>query len=152
MSLEDKIAELTTAIINLNNVIVTLPDHIKVTPENTIDVQNSIPAPVVIASSPDVMKAQDIVGIPDVQPIAPPVFVFNEPAPVVQAAPVQQSAPFTDITGLQNYLIEAYKTLGPEKGSKIQGVVTALGCNGINEIKVEDYPVVFKQVEALKNG
>lgn len=76
---------------------------------------------------------------------APPAFVA--PAP---AAPAASGAPFTDPKGLIDYVMGAYKALGPQKGAQIQGVLTGLGYQNINDVKPEHYGALFSGVEALK--
>jgi hypothetical protein len=66
-------------------------------------------------------------------------------------APVQ-GAPFTDGAGLIAYVMGAYKEMGPTKGALIQGVLTQLGYNNINDVKPEHYGSLFQGVEALKRG
>ena len=72
------------------------------------------------------------------------------PAPAA-AAPVQ-GAPFTDGPGLIQYVMGAYKEMGPTKGAQIQGVLTGLGYQNINDVKPEHYGALFQGVEALKRG
>ena len=72
------------------------------------------------------------------------------PAPAA-AAPVQ-GAPFTDGPGLIQYVMGAYKDMGPTKGAQIQGVLTGLGYQNINDVKPEHYPALFQGVETLKRG
>ncbi len=75
---------------------------------------------------------------------APPTFA----APV--AAPAATGAPFTDGKGLIDYVMGAYKALGPQKGALIQGVLTGLGYQNINDVKPEHYAALHTGVEALK--
>lgn len=75
---------------------------------------------------------------------APPTFV----APA--AAPVSAGAPFSDPKGLIDYVMGAYKALGPQKGAMIQGVLTGLGYQNINDVKPEHYAALHTGVEALK--
>ena len=72
------------------------------------------------------------------------------PAPAA-AAPVQ-GAPFTDGPGLIQYVMGAYKDMGPTKGALIQGVLTQLGYSNINDVKPEHYGSLYQGVEALKRG
>jgi hypothetical protein len=81
---------------------------------------------------------------------APPVFVAPVPAPVVAAAPAGEKAPFADAKGLIDFVMSAYKALGPQKGSGIQGVLTGLGLSNINDVAPEQYDALFRGVEALK--
>ena len=81
---------------------------------------------------------------------APPTFMAPaaEPAPV--AAPVAQGAPFTDGNGMMQYVMAAYKELGPQKGASIQGVMTSIGYQNINDVKPEHYGQLYAGIEALK--
>ena len=84
--------------------------------------------------------------------VAAPAPVAPAPAPVVQAAPVAAAtgAPFSDPKGLIDYVMGAYKALGPQKGAMIQGVLTGLGYQNINDVKPEHYAALHTGVEALK--
>ena len=107
------------------------------------------PAPVVVPAP--VVKAPEPVAAPVVAPApampAPPTFAPAAPAPV--AAP-SAAAPFTDGKGLIDYVMAAYRTMGPQKGAQIQTVLTGLGYANINDIKQSDYAALFAGIEALK--
>ena len=75
---------------------------------------------------------------------APPTFA----APV--AAPVPTGAPFSDPKGLIEFVMTSYKNLGPAKGAGIQGVLTGLGYQNINDVKAEHYAALYSGIEALK--
>ena len=75
---------------------------------------------------------------------APPAFV----APA--AAPAPTGAPFSDNKGLIDYVMGAYKAMGPQKGAAIQNVLTQLGYQNINDVKPEHYGALFAGVEQLK--
>ena len=59
-------------------------------------------------------------------------------------------APFTDGKGLIDYVMASYKALGPQKGANIQGVLTGMGYQNINDVKPEHYAALYAGVEALK--
>ena len=93
----------------------------------------------------------------------PPVVEAPAPAPVVEAAPVMPAAPsfepvveaagkapFTDGKGLIDYVMTAYKEMGAEKGAKIQGVLTEMGLQNVNELRPTEYDAFYTKVEALK--
>ena len=105
------------------------------------------PAPVAapVAAPAPVVEAPAPVAAAPVMP-APPVFVA--PAPV--AAPVAAGAPFSDPKGLIDYVMSAYKALGPQKGAGIQGVLTQLGYQNINDVNPAHYGALFSGIEALK--
>jgi hypothetical protein len=63
---------------------------------------------------------------------------------------VSAGAPFSDGKGLIDYVMGAYKALGPQKGAMIQGVLTGMGYQNINDVKPEHYGTLFAGVEALK--
>ena len=138
MSLEQKIEALTAAVVALTA---------KLESSNV-----AAPAPVAPTPAPVVQAAPVTVSVVDTPaPVAaapampaPPAFV----APV--AAPAPTGAPFTDGKGLIDYVMGAYKALGPQKGALIQGVLTGLGYQNINDVKPEHYGQLFAGVEALK--
>ena len=107
----------------------------------------SAPAPVVQAApapvAPPVVDTPAPVAAAPAMP-APPTFT----APV--AAPAPTGAPFSDGKGLIDYVMSAYKALGPQKGAQIQGVLTGMGYQNINDVKPEHYGTLFAGVEALK--
>ena len=63
-----------------------------------------------------------------------------------------QAAPFADGQGLIAYVMGAYKEMGPTKGAQIQGVLTQLGYQNINDVKPEHYGSLYQGVEALKRS
>jgi 2-oxoglutarate dehydrogenase E2 component (dihydrolipoamide succinyltransferase) len=105
------------------------------------------PAPVVqaapVAAAPVAAPAPAPVAAAPAMP-APPTFVAPAPAP----APT--GAPFSDPKGLIDYVMGAYKALGPQKGAMIQGVLTGLGYQNINDVKPEHYAALHTGVESLK--
>jgi len=83
-------------------------------------------------------------------PTAMPTLPTFAAAPAA-VAPVQ-GAPFTDGAGLIAYVMGAYKEMGPTKGALIQGVLTQMGYQNINDVKPEHYGSLFQGVETLKRG
>lgn len=85
-------------------------------------------------------------------PVAAPVAMPAAPSFVAQApvAAVVAGAPFNDPKGLLEYVMGAYKALGAEKGQQIQGVLTGMGYQNINDVKPEHYAQLHAGVEALK--
>ena len=129
MSLESKIEALTAAVQALTA---------------KLESGNIAPAaPVAPAPVPVVKAAPAPVAAAPAMP-APPVFV----APV--AAPAPAPSMFTDPKGLIDYVMGAYKALGPQKGASIQGVLVGLGYQNINDVKPEHYGDLFNGIEALK--
>ena len=135
MSLESKIEALTQAVMAL-----------------TAQLQNSNvapAAPVAQAPAPVAAPAPVVVAAPaPVAPAMPAPPAFVAPAPV--AAPVATGAPFTDGKGLIDYVMGAYKAMGPQKGAQIQNVLVGLGYQNINDVKPEHYGALFQGVEQLK--
>ena len=134
--LEVKIEELTKAVIALTELIGKIeagksadPVPSKPTPVKA-PIETPAPAPVVQAA-----------------PVMPAAPTFE---PVVEAAPAGNAAPFTDGKGLIDYVMTIYKELGPEKGAKIQGVLTEMGLQNVNELRPTEYDAFYAKVEALK--
>jgi hypothetical protein len=133
MSLELKIEALTAAVIALTA---------KLESSNV-----SAPAPVAPAPAPVVQAAPVPVAAPvAAAPVMPAPPSFVAPAP----APVASGAPFSDGKGLIDYVMGAYKALGPQKGAQIQSVLTGMGYQNINDVKPEHYAALHTGVEALK--
>ena len=147
MSLELKIEALTAAVVALtaklesSNVAAPAP----VAPAPAPVVQAAPLAQPVAAAPASVTQTNPAPSQPAAVAMpAPPTFA----APV--AAPVATGAPFSDPKGLIDYVMGAYKALGPQKGALIQGVLTGLGYQNINDVKPEHYAALHTGVEALK--
>jgi hypothetical protein len=112
------------------------------------------PAPVAPAPAPVVQAAPAPVTVTVVDTPAPVAAAPAMPAPPTftapVAAPVATGAPFSDPKGLIDYVMGAYKALGPQKGAQIQGVLTGLGYQNINDVKPEHYAALHTGVEGLK--
>jgi hypothetical protein len=135
MSLEAKIEALTQAVQALTAQLQSAPAA-QAAPAPVVAVPLEQPAPAPVA--PPVAPAP---AMP-----APPAFVAQAPA----VAPATSGAPFTDSKGLIEYVMTAYKALGPQKGAQIQGVLTNLGYQNINDVKPEHYGQLHAGIEALK--
>ena len=139
MSIEQNIAALTAAVIELTNAI--RASGTTTVPQAAVAVTTAAP-PVAAHFAPQAAPA-----MPAPPTFAPPAFAA--PAP---AAPVAPSAPFSDGQGLIAYVMAAYKEMGPAKGANIQGVLTSLGYQNINDVKPEHYAALYQGVEALKKA
>ena len=143
MSLENKIDELTKVIQSLilqlqSNVAPVAPVATPVAPVATPVAPVATPvAPVAPVATPVAPVATPVMP-------APPAFIAAAPAPVAAGAP------FADGKGLIDYVMSAYKTMGPQKGAQIQNVLTSLGYQNINDVKPEHYGALFQGVEQLK--
>jgi hypothetical protein len=145
MSLELKIEALTAAVVALTAEMQSRHSMIAQLQAGNVAAPAPVaptPAPVVQAAPVAAPVTVSVTAAP-VMP-APPSFVMPAPAPVVTGAP------FTDGKGLIDYVMGAYKALGPQKGALIQGVLTGLGYQNINDVKPEHYGALFNGVEALK--
>jgi hypothetical protein len=138
MSLEAKIEALTAAVTALTAQLqagnVAAPAPVAPTPTPVVQ---AAPIHVSVVDTPAPVAAAPAMP-------APPSFVAPAPAP----APT--GAPFTDPKGLIDYVMGAYKALGPQKGAQIQSVLTGLGYQNINDVKPEHYAALHTGVEALK--
>jgi hypothetical protein len=138
MSLEAKIEALTAAVTALTAQLqagnVAAPAPVAPTPTPMVQ---AAPVTVTVVDTPAPVAAAPAMP-------APPSFVAQAPAP----APT--GAPFSDPKGLIDYVMGAYKALGPQKGAQIQSVLTGLGYQNINDVKPEHYAALHTGVEALK--
>jgi len=136
MSIEKHLSDLTAAVTALTAALNQRAGATTVPQASTVTPQAAMAA--VAAVAPQV-----------VQPQMPSPPTFAAPAP---AAPVAQAAPFADGPGLIAYVMGAYKEMGPTKGAQIQGVLTTLGYQNINDVKPEHYGSLYQGVEALKRS
>lgn len=91
-------------------------------------------------------------------PTAAPAPVAETPAPAPAAAPTPPPAPaapsnnvpFADTKGLIAYVTEAYQSMGPDKGLRIQDIMKQMGVENINNLPVEQYGQFYTAVEQLK--
>jgi len=142
MSIENQIAALTAAVIELTNVIKTKSGNVTAPAPVAQPAPLVVPTPVAPVAAPVVVAAPvPVMASPSNMP-APPTFA---PAP----APVS-AAPFTDGKGLIDYVMGAYKAMGAQKGAQIQTVLTGLGYQNINDVKPEHYGALHQGIEALK--
>lgn len=132
MSIEKTISDLTAAVTALTAAL------------------NQLAGATTVAQAPTPVAAAPQFSAPAPAPTMPALPTFAAaPAP---AAPVAQAAPFADGPGLIAYVMGAYKEMGPTKGAQIQGVLTTLGYQNINDVKPEHYGSLYQGVEALKRG
>jgi len=141
--LELKIESLTAAINTLIDAINKQGTHAPVAP--MVAAPAPVAAPIMDDKSKQMKAMLDSVAqMPTPAMPAPPTFA----APV--AAPVPTGAPFSDPKGLIEFVMTSYKNLGPTKGAGIQGVLTGLGYQNINDVKAEHYAALYSGIEALK--
>jgi pyruvate dehydrogenase E2 component (dihydrolipoamide acetyltransferase) len=149
MSLEQKIEALTAAVIALTAKLessnVAAPAPVAPAPAPVVQ---AAPAPAAVYVSAVDTPAPVMPAPPSFTPAA--VAPAMNPSPTATATSTTSSAPFSDGKGLIDYVMGAYKALGPQKGAQIQGVLTGMGYQNINDVKPEHYGTLFAGVEALK--
>ena len=64
-------------------------------------------------------------------------------------APVTSDCPITDGKSLIDFVMSRYKELGAEKGAQIQGVLTDMGLQNVNEVRATEYAEFYAKVMAL---
>ena len=116
-----------------------------IAPVPVVNVPLVVPTPVAPVAAPVVVVAPVPVMVSPSSMPAPPTF-----APVAPVAAPSAAAPFTDAKGLIDFVMAAYRVMGPQKGAQIQTVLTGLGYANINDIKQSDYAALFAGIEALK--
>jgi hypothetical protein len=151
MSLEQKIDALTAAVVALTAKLessnVAAPAPVAPTPAPVVQAA-PVAAPVAVIESVVASMSNAMPAPPSFTPAA--VAPAMNPLPTATATSTTSSAPFTDGKGLIDYVMGAYKALGPQKGAQIQGVLTGMGYQNINDVKPEHYGTLFAGVEALK--
>lgn len=142
MSLEIAVQNLTAEIISLRQLLQSQSQS-----GNAVQAQ---PAPVATAPA---FTPPAAAAVPQfVPPVAAPVFTppAAVAAPAVVAAPAPGACPIVDQKTLVEYVMDAYKTLGPQKGAQIQGVLNNCQVQSINECRPEHYAYIHQCVEQLK--
>ena len=147
MSIENQLAALTAAVIELTAAVKSKGNVIAAPVAPTPALVAAPVAPVMPAPTPAPAPAPAPAPVAAPAMPAPPTF-----APVAAPAPVtaNTSAPFTDGKGLIDYVMGAYKAMGPQKGAQIQNILTGLGYQNINDVKPEHYGALHQGIEALK--
>lgn len=140
MSLELKIESLTVAINSLIESINKQGIRAPIAP-----VVAPVVAAPVLADTAVVTTFRPPEGNALAMPAAP---TFEIPQTITQIP--QNGAPFSDPKGLIEFVMTSYKILGPAKGAGIQGVLTGLGYQNINDVKAEHYAALFSGIESLK--
>ena len=138
MSIEKTISDLTTAV---NALTAALNQR-----------AGGAGAPIVQQAAGAVTGGTALGNMPAAQQQMPTLPTFAAAPAQQQAVMNQPNAPFTDGAGLIAYVMGAYKEMGPTKGAGIQGVLTGLGYQNINDVKPEHYGSLFQGVEALKRS
>lgn len=143
MSIENKLDALTAAITALTAALTTRGPVVAqpVEPVGTKTVEKVAPAPVVVEAP---VAPAPVAAAPAVMP-PPPAFI----APV---EPPKPAIPFSDAKGMIQYVTEAYKAMGAQKGARIQEVITSIGVVNINEVTPNHYEALYAGIEALRNG
>ena len=148
------ILTIAQAILANTKVIQSLVDHLPAEVREkvaSVVVPVAAVAPVIPKPVPVVVEIAPVVAAPVVVPVAAPVM----PAPPVFAAPVvapvvSGAAPFDNPKGLIDFVMSSYKALGAVKGAGIQGVLTSLGYQNINDVNPAHYGALFSGIESLK--
>lgn len=158
MSIESILLDLTSAINGLTKAI----ESSRVVPD--VDVEADATAKTRTRKAKADKVEAPVVEVAPVEMPPAPVFEAPAPTPVVEAAaPVVTPAapavtpaapavtvPFNDSTGLMEYVMTSYQSLGPEKGASIQGVLIELGVQNVNAVRPDQYEQFYRGVEALK--
>lgn len=146
--LEVKIEELTKAVITLTELIGKIEAGKTVEPVKPTARLEKM-AKVAELIEPNTVNPEALVqAVIETSAVAPAMPAAPTFEPV--AAPAVNAAPFTDGKGLIDYVMTVYKELGAEKGAQIQGVLTEMGLQNVNELRPTEYDAFFAKVEALK--
>jgi hypothetical protein len=146
MSLEAKIDNLSAVIEKLIAVIEAggVAPVVKQEPKPVVKEE-----PVAVVAAPAAPQAAPAPA-PTQMP-APPVFEPVTP-PEVAKVMAEQKAPFDTAKGLVDYVMSAYREMGPAKGQGIQKVLVLAGYQNINDVKPEHYFEVWTGIEKLRTA
>lgn len=154
MSLESKIEALTVAVNDLTKSMQSI-DILPAEPTTRYalrDVAHGTEGRVEVTTleqhAPVYATPPNPVASPQATVAMPVLPVFTQPAPTVTPQPV--NAPFADGKGLIEYVVGAYQTMGPIRGAQIQGILTNLGYQNINDVKPDHYGDLFRAIETLR--
>lgn len=145
MSLELAVQNLTAEIITLRQILQAQATNVQ-TPVAPATTAYAAPAPAFAAPVAAPVVAAPVFT-PPVAQFQPPVAA---PAPVAPAAPVPGACPIVDQKSMVEYVMAAYKELGPQKGAAIQGVLNNCQVQSINECRPEHYAYIHQCIEQLK--
>lgn len=123
-----------------------LPDAVKAEVAHAVNQVTPVAAPVVAAKKP--VEVEIPVLVPAKVEAAPIPAVVITPV-VIPAAPVA-TCPITNGKELMDFVMSAFKSMGPEKGARIQEVLQSIGCAAINEVRPDQYAALYAGIEALK--
>lgn len=123
-----------------------LPDAVKAEVAHAVNQVTPVAAPVVAAKKP--VEVEIPVLVPAKVEAAPIPAVVITPV-VVPAAPVA-TCPITNGKELMDFVMSAFRSMGPEKGARIQEVLQSIGCAAINEVRPDQYAALYAGIEALK--
>ena len=125
--------------------IAAIMSDAKVTPSSVTIPKPPIEVKAPVAEVPKQATPSTTLPLPS---MAPPVTTM--PMVETPASATTSAAPFANAAELTSYVMNAYKTLGPIKGAKIQEVLQSVGAKNINEVKPEHYATVKAGVDALQ--
>lgn len=147
MSLEAKIDNLSAVIEKLISVLESnaVTPTVKETPAPVVK-EEPKPAVVAAPAAPQAAPAPAPTQMP-----APPVFEPVTP-PEVAKVMADQKAPFDTAKGLVDYVMSAYREMGPAKGQGIQKVLVLAGYQNINDVRPEHYFEVWTGIEKLRTA
>ena len=131
--LEQKIEELTKAVIALTELIG------KIEAGKTVEPVKAEPTPAPVEIDPGIKVESPVT------PIMPAAPTFEPACPTS----VEPSCPITDGKSLIDFVMSRYKELGAEKGAQIQGVLTDMGLQNVNEVRATEYAEFYAKVMAL---
>ena len=149
MSLEAKIDNLSAVIEKLISVLESnaVTPTVKETPAPVVK-EEPKPAVVAAPAAPQAAPAPAPTHMP-----TPPTFEPVTPPEVAEVMAEQaKKAPFDTAKGLVDYVMSAYREMGPAKGQGIQKVLVLAGYQNINDVKPEHYFEVWTGIEKLRTA
>ena len=138
MSIEKDLSSIAASLAQIAAHLTATPSVPTLTAASTASLVAIPPAPVVAA--PVVPTA----------PLAPPAVTLAPPVTATPAPLVPAGIPFNDPKSMITYVMGKYKELGAAKGQQIQTVLAQIGVTNINEVKIDQYAMLYAGIEAIK--
>ena len=128
-----------------------LPDAVKAEVAAKVEQVTPVAAPVVTPVKKPVEVEIPVLIPSKVVEVPAPIPVAVTPVPVVvPVAVTSATCPITNGKELMDYVMSSFKSLGSEKGARIQEVLNGIGCAAINEVRADQYAALYAGIEALK--
>lgn len=117
------------------------------------------PAPAPVQEATKVVAPVEVPAVTPA-PVMPPVPVFTQAVPtptvtevvhpVVAAPVIAVASPFKTRNEFSQYVIDAFKSMGPEKGMQIQQILADMGHTNISHVPEDQWLTIKTKIDGLR--